>query len=331
MTTADALFSTGEAVVNQPGDDIADGPTSPWPTVGVVVPTRDRPELLRRALAAIWDQDYPGRIDVIVVYDGEESDNSVCREAPGRRIRVTTNRRSPGLAGARNTGINKLSTELVAFCDDDDLWNFGKLTTQARRLQAEPTTEMLTCGIVVSFAGHQSPRLAGRELIEYPDLLSSRLAMLHSSTFVLRRTALLDGIGLLDETIPGSQNEDWDLLLRSARRQPIRHVDEPLVRVLWGQSSYFSRQWQTRVSSLHWMLRHHPDIAADRTGAARVYGQLAFGYAALGKRRTSFYWVGRSLRRRWREPRWVLALAVAVRLLPADVIVAALHRRGHGI
>jgi len=331
MTAADALVSTGEAVSDQSGSDVAVHPADAWPTVGVVVPTRHRPELLRRTLAAIWYQDYPGWIDVIVVYDGEESDNSICREVSRRRIRVTTNTRSPGLAGARNTGIDKLSTELVAFCDDDDTWSSGKLMAQARRLKAEPTTEMLTCGIVVSFAGHQSPRLAGRDLIEYADLLSSRLAMLHSSTFVLRRTALLDEIGLLDETIPGSQNEDWDLLLRSARRQPIRHVDEPLVRVLWGQSSYFSREWQTRVSSLHWMLRHHPDIVVDRTGSARVYGQLAFGYAALAMRRKSLYWAGRSLRQRWREPRWVLALAVAIRLLPAEAIVAALHRRGHGI
>ena len=147
MTTADALVSTGEAVVNQPGDDIADGPTSPWPTVGVVVPTRDRPEFLRRALAAIWDQDYPGRIDVIVVYDGEESDNSVCREAPGRRIRVTTNRRSPGLAGARNTGIDKLPTELVAFCDDDDLWNSAN--SRLRRAACRPSRPQ-RCSLVES-------------------------------------------------------------------------------------------------------------------------------------------------------------------------------------
>ncbi len=155
--------------------------------------------------------------------------------------------------------------------------------------------------------------------------------MLHSSTFLLRRAALLDGIGLLDESIPGSQNEDWDLLLRAARRQPIRHVDEPLVRVLWESSSYSSRQWQTRIHSLQWMLRRHPDIAADRTGAARVYGQLAFGHAAVGQRWKSLYWAGRCLRRRWREPRGMLALAVALRLLRAEAVVATLHRRGHGV
>ena len=39
------------------------------PTVSAVVPTRDRPELLRAALAAIRAQDYPGRIEVLVVHD----------------------------------------------------------------------------------------------------------------------------------------------------------------------------------------------------------------------------------------------------------------------
>lgn len=155
--------------------------------------------------------------------------------------------------------------------------------------------------------------------------------MLHSSTFVLRRAALLEDIGLLDESIPGSQNEDWDLLLRASRRAPIAHVDEPLVRVLWGQSSYFSRQWETRVSSLLWMLLRHPDIAATAAGAARVYGQLAFGYAVLGQRRTSLRWAGRSLRARWREPRGVIAIGVAVRLLSAEAVLARLHRHGHGI
>ena len=45
--------------------------------------------------------------------------------------------------------------------------------------------------------------------------------MVHSSTYLVWRGALLDGIGLVDETIPGSQNEDWDLALRAARRHPI--------------------------------------------------------------------------------------------------------------
>jgi glycosyltransferase involved in cell wall biosynthesis len=71
----------------------------------VVVPTRDRPQLLRASVKAIVDQEYPGAIEVIVVYDQSQPDMSLDRGDDRRRVRVITNTRSPGLAGARNTGI----------------------------------------------------------------------------------------------------------------------------------------------------------------------------------------------------------------------------------
>ncbi|HKQ02174.1 MAG TPA: glycosyltransferase, partial [Actinomycetes bacterium] len=39
------------------------------PAVSVVVPTRDRPELLRRAVTAILSQTYPGPVECLVVFD----------------------------------------------------------------------------------------------------------------------------------------------------------------------------------------------------------------------------------------------------------------------
>lgn len=303
-----------------------------WPSVGVIVPTRNRPQLVRACLASIVGQDYPGPVEVVVVFDGEPPDASLVQEfdAPARPVRVQPNERRSGLAGARNSGLGALSCELVAFCDDDDSWAPGKLSAQVSRLRDEPHAEMATCAITVSFDGRRSPRLAGRPSIRHADLVASRMSMLHSSTFLFRRRALLTGIGPPEESIPGSQNEDWDLLLRAARRHPIAHVDQPLVDVLWGASSYFSRQWDSRVVSLHWMLEHHPEIAADRAGAARVYGQLAFGYAVQRRRRDAVRWTVRSLRARWCEPRGLLALAVAAGV-PGEAVLARLHRHGRGI
>ena len=40
--------------------------------------------------------------------------------------------------------------------------------------------------------------------------------MLHSSSFLVWREALVDEIGLVDESLPQSMAEDWELLL--ARR-----------------------------------------------------------------------------------------------------------------
>ena len=38
-----------------------------WPSVGVVVATRCRPHLLRRAVESVTRQDYPGPLRVVVV------------------------------------------------------------------------------------------------------------------------------------------------------------------------------------------------------------------------------------------------------------------------
>ena len=301
-------------------------------TVGVVVPTHDRPELLRETLHSVLAQDTDRALDVVVVFDRAEPDRSL--ETLGtdrRRVRVVANDRTPGLAGARNTGILALDTELVAFCDDDDTWLPGKLTAQLARLDADPATELVTTAITVAFEGTETPRLAGTGTATHADLLRSRMAMLHSSTFLLRRPALLGELGLVDEAIPGSQNEDWDLLLRASARHPVAHVDEPLVRVRWGASSHFSRQWETRVSSLEWMLRRHPDLQTAGAGTARVYGQLAFGHAALGHRRDAVRWAGRATRVSWREPRSLFALAVASGAVSAESVMTTLHRRGRGL
>lgn len=299
-----------------------------WPSVGVVLPTRDRPALLRAALAAVLSQDYPGRLRAVVVHDQSEPDPGL---ADGDRVRVLANARTPGLAGARNTGILALDTELVAFCDDDDEWLPGKLTAQVTALRQSPGAEFASCGIVVDYGGSRTSRLAGRDMVSYGDLLRSRMVMVHSSTYVAVRAALTDGIGLLDEQIPGGVNEDWDLALRAARRRPIVHADAPLVRVAWGRSSYFARQWESQAESLQWMLARHPAIRGCRPGAARVYAQLAFACACLGRRREAGRWAARALRSNWHERRVPFALAVAAGLVSGDRVLRLLHNRGHGI
>jgi glycosyltransferase involved in cell wall biosynthesis len=301
---------------------------SGWPSVGVVLPTHNRPGPLRAALAAVLAQDYPGELRAVIVYDRAEPDPLLAGDA---RVTVTINSRTPGLAGARNTGILALDTDLIAFCDDDDEWLPGKLRAQAGALRAQPAAEFASCGIVVDFAGAAHPRLAGCTEVTHEDLLRSRMVMVHSSTYLARRAALTEGIGLVDETIPGSQNEDWDLALRAARRHPIVNVDQPLVRVVWGASSHYARDWQTKADSLRWMLEHHPELAVCRPGAARVNAQLAFAYASLGQRGPAFRSSWRALRGNWHERRVPFALAVATGIVPGDTVLRRLHSRGHGI
>jgi glycosyltransferase involved in cell wall biosynthesis len=238
--------------------------TPPWPSVGVIIPTRNRRELLARAVEGVVAQDYAGPVRIIVVYDQNSPDPAICRGGE-RPLDVLPNLRTTGLAGARNTGIVALDTDLVAFCDDDDVWAPGKLRRQVAALKGRPQAEFVTSAIEVEYDTHVTPRLAGATLVGIDDLARSRMAMLHSSTFLVRRRALMDDeeIGLVAEDAPGSQNEDWDLLLRAARRGPIVHVDEPLVRVLWGRTSLFAYEYATTMASLRWMMARHPAGPGD--------------------------------------------------------------------
>jgi glycosyltransferase involved in cell wall biosynthesis len=301
---------------------------SAWPSVGVVVPTRDRPEQLRAAVASVLGQDYPGVIRVVVVFDGTEAEHIV---AGSDSVRVLSNTRKPGLAGARNTGILALGTDLVAFCDDDDEWLPSKLSRQVKALLATPGAEFASCGIVVNYEGRSTVRLVGGSRVTYSDLLRSRMVMVHSSTYLASRAALLDRIGLLDEEIPGGQNEDWDLALRAARRLPIVYVDAPLVTVTWAASSYFATQWESKAEGLQWMLARHPEIARSRVGAARVYSQIAFAYACLGRRREAIRWLRQTARTYPGERRAPFVLAVLTGLVSGDAVLRLLNHRGHGI
>jgi glycosyltransferase involved in cell wall biosynthesis len=306
-----------------------------WPSVGVVIPTRNRPELVRKAIAGVRDQRYPGELKILVVYDQTEPDYLLAAAGTGDEppVLVLTNWRTSGLAGARNTGILALDTDYVAFCDDDDRWQPDKLRRQVAALLAEPDSEFATCAIEVEFEGRSTPRLAGRSRVTVDELARSRMAMLHSSSFLVRREALTapDAIGLVAEDAPGSQNEDWDLLLRAARRAPLVHLDEPLVRVLWGRSSHYAYEYATKISSLRWMMQRHPEISGCRPGAARVYGQLACWSAATGNRSQAWQFSKEAVRANWREPRTAIALAAMTGAVKVENVLSALHKRGRGI
>lgn len=306
------------------------------PRVGVVVATHNRPQLMRRALDSIVEQDYPGPIEVVLVFDRSEPDRSLARDDANRNVRVTTNARTPGLAGARNTGILELDTDLVAFCDDDDVWLPGKLSAQVAMFGSDPQAEFVTTAMRVDYSSARGDstavRLAGQTSVTVQELARSRMAMLHSSSFVFRRDAMLgeNGFGLVDETIPHSMGEDWDLLIRAARQRPITHIDRPLVGILWGQTSYFSDAWVDKNAAHTWLIEHHNEIREDSRGLGIMLGKLAFGHAALGQRRAALRAARQAVRANWREPRTPIALLV-VAGVPAPWILNQLNKRGHGI
>ena len=304
--------------------------SSESPTVSVIIATRDRPQLLAKAIEAVRVQDHPGRVECVVVFDQAEPDTALVRDDPLRPVVVVANDRTPGLAGARNSGAAASSGELLAFCDDDDAWLPEKLRLQIGRL-AETSADVAVSGIHVSYGDKTITRVPRPEDVTHAELLRRRVMEAHPSTVVVRRAAFFDKIGPVDEEIPGSFAEDYDWMLRAAAAGPIAVVSEPLVTVLWGQTSHFNRKWRTISDALQYLLRKHPGFADDPRGLARVQGQIAFAHAALGERAAARTWAVRTLRNSWRERRAYLALLVSLRVLSADRVLRLAHATGRGI
>lgn len=305
--------------------------STPHPAVSVVVATHNRPELLVRAIDAILEQDYPGQVDVIIVFDRAEPDPSLARNEAARSVRVIANSRTPGLPGARNSGLEECAdVQYVAFCDDDDVWLSGKLSAQVAHMESHPDVVLCTTGIVIDFEGEESERPSPSTALTVESLVRDRTTEAHPSTFLFRRS-VFDVVGPVDENIPGGYSEDYDLLLRVAKAGPIECLRAPYVSIRWGRTSYFATRWQMIVDAQRYLMTKHPEFRRDRRAEARIRGQVAFALAALGKRREAWREIATVLRRWPLEKRWPVAGAVAIGLVSADRALELAHRAGRGI
>jgi glycosyltransferase involved in cell wall biosynthesis len=305
-----------------------------WPLVSVIMPTRGRPELVRESIASVVAQAYPGDIECLVVHDQEPPDSGLGSLGTARHsVRVMTNTHSPGLAGARNTGLDIAAGEFVATCDDDDVWHQGKLQAQVERLRSEPDLLAVGSGMRLLLPGGKIQDWPGRaERVSYQLLLRNRVKELHSSTLVMRRDTFAK-VGCYDEDLPYGYGEDYDWVLRVAKAGPIGLVTEPLADVRKdGTSWYQGSGAQKSVAGLEYLLAKHPDIAGSRRGHARLLGQIAFARSSLGDRGPALRNAVRALSRWPVSPYPYIALVHATtRVHPRQVLRAArLVGRGLG-
>src|SRR5262249_3929489 len=96
------------------GADLAD-----HPRVSVVIPTRDRPRLLMRAIASAQAQTVTD-IEIVVVIDGPDMETGAAMgQVADRRVKVLQLNNRGGPSRARNAGCDAAMGEWIAFLDDD--------------------------------------------------------------------------------------------------------------------------------------------------------------------------------------------------------------------
>jgi mycofactocin system glycosyltransferase len=89
-----------------------------YPSITVIIPSRDRGESLVECLRSVFAQDYPSdRVEVIVIDDGSRDETQ--RLVSTFPCKLLTNRESRGQSYCRNLGARHAKGEILAFLDND--------------------------------------------------------------------------------------------------------------------------------------------------------------------------------------------------------------------
>ncbi len=232
------------------------------PRVSVIVATRNRAQLLPRALDSIVAQSGRREVfdtEVIVVDDASIDETAeVVNRYPGvRYVRMPA---QGGVGSARNAGIKVSTGRYIGFLDDDDEWLPRKLSAQVRALEEHPEAGVVYSRFFIAFD-------RGRML--YPSRSAPSGNILDRLLFdnfcgvpavPLVRREVLAVVGGFDPQL--STCEDYDLWLRLASCTPFLFVPVP-VAIYWKtvQGKQMSAVRDGRYAST---LRHVVNRAVGR-------------------------------------------------------------------
>jgi glycosyltransferase involved in cell wall biosynthesis len=219
---------------------------SKMPKVSALIPSRNRPELIRRAVQSVLKQTITD-IEAIVVIDGPDPvTERVLAEIVDPRLHVLALNESVGASEARNRGAHCALGEWIAFLDDDDEWLPNKIEKQlAVAVNAKTRFSLVACSIILRAGAQDSvvpnrfPR-DGEIISEY--LFGAPRQGFQTSAFFCSRELML---AVPWRKLKGLQDIDW--FLRAATRSDVTFsvIEEPLC-VYWLESE------NNITSSLGW-------------------------------------------------------------------------------
>lgn len=246
--------------------------------VSVVIPTRNRADMLARALRSALAQTYP-HLEVLVVDDAsDDRTKDVVLSFQDDRVRYRRHEVNKGGSAARNTGVRGATGEYIAFLDDDDEWEAQKV-------------EMQLAGIGEYDAIMCTASMNGRDMVQRhppatigPEILRKRMFPAGGIGVLLARAHVLRDVPF-DETQPKYQ--DWDLIIRMAAKYRIAYLNKALVRFNDGGHQRISNQLlqmsaQDMVRKYRVFFDKHRGFFGERWFRFHIASMLLYGIRHRG-------------------------------------------------
>jgi glycosyltransferase involved in cell wall biosynthesis len=269
------------------------------PRISVIMRTRNRPQLMRRALESIVQQSYP-QVELIVVaheealtYASELLEGT--KSAHGLQSRIVQARPGSSLGALLNQGIAEATGHWIIALDDDDTWHHTCLERLAATLLSNAAIASRAAACQYAMV-HESINKSG-ELVEShrthsggemkPLLLTRQIGrnqiVIHG---FLYEKSLWSELGGYREDLPVA--EDWDFNLRCLRVTEILIHPEPLahyhIRANSLDQTYTAGRMLHNQMQAHFTNSEVRRIAHTPEGRSQIYlaGQISQAIAELG-------------------------------------------------
>jgi glycosyltransferase involved in cell wall biosynthesis len=281
---------------------------APGPEVSVVIPTRNRQELLAVALSsALGQRDIS--LEVIVVDDASgDGTQGLLAAIEDPRVTVLTNEVRGGVSAARNRGIAAARGDWIAFLDDDDRWLPTRLRETVDCGRAAGADFVYGATTVVDENGR---RLAGIEIEPPPppERLAAELRTINAiagPSSVIVSAELLGRTGGFDEEI--AYLADWELWHRLAESGKAARCAQPLVEYMQHPGGMLLAKDTDILRELRHLRQVHPGVDFDQPKMTNWY---AFRFRQEGHRwRSARYFVREAFK--FRRPRSLVDAGVAL-------------------
>jgi glycosyltransferase involved in cell wall biosynthesis len=269
--------------------------------ISVVVPTHNRPVLLRGALESIRAlEGNDVQFEILVC------DNGISRET--RQVAESYNAiylpvETSGPSAARNAGLRHATGQFIAFLDDDDVWLKNHIRPHIGLLDSRPDLDAVLGRVIstdpdLKVLGKPWPEQnpgEGNDLLR--KMLSGYFPQIGS---VVARGNICQQIGFFDVRLIGGEDLDW--LLRIARRRKLGFVSvssmlfrtkpHGVYDIQYRQRAHFDRAVFLRHALPEWRIWKSPgQFIRAYTGTLSFFfwyfNSVALEHAQQGKRKVA--------------------------------------------
>lgn len=226
--------------------------------ISIIIPTYNRLELLKRAIASIEDQTYTNYELIIVDDASTDATKDYLLECEHEVLTLSSNQ---GVSYARNRGVSLAKGEYIAFLDSDDVWHENKLWEQVAFHQQNSEVKC-SFGTERWFRHDQEVKRPKKyeapSVVNFEDLLEFTFI---GPSSIMIDTQLFHDLKGFDESL--AVCEDFDLWLRLSVHTPMHLASDVVINKHAGDFEQLSASVLSlepyRVEAL---LKHREDSRA---------------------------------------------------------------------